>query len=68
MKESKKQAKIDVDRFYNDLENWIVLLATQRAYNRESLVLEEEVKQHAEVEFTLNPDALEQHKAQKKLP
>ncbi|HYA77651.1 MAG TPA: hypothetical protein VEF91_02925 [Verrucomicrobiae bacterium] len=68
MKESKKQAKIDVDRFYNDLENWIVLLATQRAYNRESLVLEEEVKQHAEVEFTLNSDALEQHKAQKKLP
>jgi len=66
MKLGKKQDRTDIDRFYNRLEDWLVLLATQRACDNQRLVFGEESKLQADVEFTLNSGAVQQANYPKK--
>jgi len=57
MKTFKKQDKIDVDRCYNALEDFIVLFATQRAYNKEQADHEGKNRPAENLEITINLDS-----------
>jgi len=52
--ETLQKTKIDVDRFYNAVEDWIMLLAKERAYRRERADREAKNKPPDNVELTVN--------------
>lgn len=57
MKLFKKQDKVDVDRFYNALEDWIFLLEKERGYSQERADHERKNIPSNELELAVNFDS-----------